>query len=227
MGAALAGSGKPLVTTSGTLMLAMGGITDRPGTEEDALAGGPRVDAENHVIALAGEGVRSSVVRLPPTVHSSLDLHGFVPTLIGIARDNGVAGYVGDGANRWPAVHTLDAARLYRLALESAPAGTRLHAVADEGVPFRDIAGSIGRHLGVPVEPRAGRALQLPGRVRGARRPRDERRHPRAARLAARRTPGSSRTSTRATTSRSPGCGRPRSSAPRPRAGSTAAASWA
>jgi nucleoside-diphosphate-sugar epimerase len=154
MGAALAGSGKPFVTTSGTLMLAMGGITGRPGTEADALGGGPRVDAENHVVGLAGEGVRSAVVRLPPTVHSDLDLHGFVPALIGIARDAGVAGYVGDGANRWPAVHTRDAARVYRLALESAPAGTRLHAVADEGVPFRDIAAAIGRHLGVAVAPR-------------------------------------------------------------------------
>ena len=154
MGAALTGSGKPFVTTSGTLMLAMGGVTGRPGTEADALEGGPRVDAENHVVALAGEGVRSSVIRLPPTVHSDLDHHGFVPVLIGIARETGVAGYVGDGANRWPAVHTLDAARVYRLALESAPAGTRLHAVADAGVPFRDIAGAIGRQLGVPVEPR-------------------------------------------------------------------------
>jgi nucleoside-diphosphate-sugar epimerase len=154
MGAALAGSGKPFVTTSGTLMLAMGGITGRPGTEADALDGGPRVDAENHVVGLAGEGVRSAVVRLPPTVHSDLDLHGFVPVLIGIARDTGVAGYAGHGANRWPAVHTRDAARVYRLALESAPAGTRLHAVADEGVPFRDIAAAIGRHLGVPVAPR-------------------------------------------------------------------------
>jgi len=100
---------------------------------------------------MAARGVRSSVVRLPPTVHSSLDRHGFVPALIGMARKNGASIYVDDGANRWPAVHTLDAARLYRLAVESAPAGTRLHGVAEEGVPFRQIAEVIGRGLGLPV----------------------------------------------------------------------------
>jgi nucleoside-diphosphate-sugar epimerase len=96
--------------------------------------------------------VRSSVVRLAPLVHSTLDRHGFTPGLIGIARAKGVAGYVGDGANRWPAVHTLDAARLYRLALEKAPAGSRLHAAADLGIPFREIAEAIGRHLDLPVK---------------------------------------------------------------------------
>jgi nucleoside-diphosphate-sugar epimerase len=151
IGAALEGSGKPFVSTSGTLMLTLAGMTGRPGTEEDVVAAGPRVDAENTVVALAGRGVRASVVRLPPLVHSALDHHGFGPALIGIARERGVAGYVGDGANRWPAVHTLDAARAYRLALESAPAGSRHHAVADEGVPFRDIAAVIGGQLGVPT----------------------------------------------------------------------------
>lgn len=91
------------------------------------------------MIALARRGVRSSVIRLAHTVHSSLDHHGFIPALIGMARKNGFAAYVGDRANRWAALHTLDAARLYRLALESAPAGSRLHGVADEGVPFREI----------------------------------------------------------------------------------------
>ena len=121
--APLEGTGRPLVTTSGTLMLAFAGITGRPGTEADFASSGPRVDAENFVVGLAGRGVRSSVVRLPPIVHSSLDHHGFAHILIGIARESGVSGYVADGANRWPSVHTLDAARVYRLALESAPAG--------------------------------------------------------------------------------------------------------
>ncbi|HSZ48820.1 MAG TPA: SDR family oxidoreductase [Streptosporangiaceae bacterium] len=147
---ALAGTGKPLVSTSGTLLLAQA-AAGRTGTETDAAESGPRIDSENAVIAFAGRGIRSSVVRLPPTVHSSLDHHGFIPTLIAIARDKGVSGYVGDGSNRWPAGHTLDAAHLYRLALESAPAGSRLHAVGDEGVQFREIAEVIGRRLGVPA----------------------------------------------------------------------------
>jgi nucleoside-diphosphate-sugar epimerase len=151
LGAALEGSDKPFVSTSGTLMLTSGGITGRAGTERDVLPAGPRIDAENTVVALAERGVRSAIVRLPPLVHSTLDHHGFGPTLIGLARDKGVSGYVGDGSNRWPAVHTLDAARVYRLALEGAPAGSRLHAVADEGVPFRDIAEAIGRQLGLPT----------------------------------------------------------------------------
>src|SRR6201996_300612 len=151
MGAGLEGSGKPFVGTGGTLMLAFSGIKGRAGTEEDVLTGGPRVDAENAVTGFSERGIRSSLIRLSPIVHSSLDHHGFAHILIGIARDKGVSGYVGDGENRWPSVHTLDAARLYRLALESAPAGSRLHGVADEGVPFRDIAEVIGRRLDLPV----------------------------------------------------------------------------
>jgi len=151
LASALEGTGKPLVTTSGTLMLAFAGIAGRPGTEADFAPGGPRVDAENYVVGLAERGVRSSAVRLPPIVHSSLDHHGFAHVLIGIARQAGVSAYVGDGANRWPSVHTLDAARVYRLALEGAPAGSRLHAVADEGIPFLDIAAAIGRGAGVPT----------------------------------------------------------------------------
>ncbi len=141
MTAVLEGTGKPFVGTGGTLMLALSGIQGRAGTEQDVVTGGPRVEAENAIIGLADRGVRSSLIRLSPIVHSSLDHHGFTHALIGIAQAKGVSAYVGDGANRWPAVHTLDAARLYRLALESAPAGSRLHGVADEGVPFREIAG--------------------------------------------------------------------------------------
>jgi len=150
IGDALAGSGKPLVGTSGTLPLAFGGLTG-VGTEGDVMAGGPRIDAENAVIAMAERDIRSSVVRLPPLVHSALDRTGFTPALIRFAREKGKAGYVGDGANRWPAGHSLDVGLLYRLALEGAPAGTRLHGVGDEGVPFREIAETIGRHLDVPA----------------------------------------------------------------------------
>jgi nucleoside-diphosphate-sugar epimerase len=149
-GAALEGSGRPLVVTSGTGLLAPG----RQATEEDrANPTGPashRVPSETATVALADRGVRSSLVRLPPSVHGEGD-HGFVPVLIDIARRTGMSGYVGDGANRWPAVHRLDAARLFRLALEAAPAGTVLHAVAEEGVRTREIAEVIGRHADVPV----------------------------------------------------------------------------
>ncbi|MFF7189953.1 SDR family oxidoreductase [Streptomyces sp. NPDC008222] len=148
LAAALDGSGKPLVYASGTGLVRLDG---RPTTEEDAPAEEThRSPAENAVIALAEHGIRASVVRLPPTVHGRGD-RAFVPAVIGFARTHGVSAYAGDGSHRWPAVHRLDAAPLFRLALESAPAGTRLHAVADEGVPFRDIAAVIGRHLGLPV----------------------------------------------------------------------------
>jgi len=151
IGHALENTGKPFVIPGGTLLLAAGGITGRPGTEDDIVETGPLAESENAAIALAERGVRAVVIRLAPVVHSHLDTRGFTPTLIAIARDKGVAGYVGDGANRWPAVHTLDAARLFRLALESAPPGARLHAVAEEGIAFREFAGAIGRNLGVPV----------------------------------------------------------------------------
>ena len=153
IGAVLEGTGKPLVITSGILMLTSFLPPGRLGTEEDVAdpeSVAPRIASENAAIALAERGVRSSVVRLSPTVHGEGD-HGFVPTLINIARTKGVSAYPGDGSNRWPAVHRLDAAHLFRLALESAKAGSVLHAVADEGVPVREIAGVIGRRLGVPV----------------------------------------------------------------------------
>ncbi|MDX6252697.1 MAG: hypothetical protein QOF10_6057 [Kribbellaceae bacterium] len=146
----LAGTDNPLVGTSGTGMLALASL-GRIGSEDDSLPSGYRIDAENFLVDVADKGIRSSVVRLPPITHSTLDHHGFAPSLIAFARRHGVSTYVGDGSNRWPAVHTLDAARLYRLALESAPAGTRLHAVGDEGIEFRRIAEAIGRGLDLPV----------------------------------------------------------------------------
>ena len=124
--------------------------TSRPGVgRATAAARDPEATAE-FMLSLASRGVRSSVVRLPPTNHGEGD-NGFMAALVGIAREKGVSGYIGDGANRWPAVHRLDSAHLFRLALENAPAGSTLHAVADEGVPIRDIAEVIGRHLDLPV----------------------------------------------------------------------------
>jgi len=157
-GEALAGSGRPFVIASGTLGLAPGRVaTERddghaPGSPAGDPASGPAMRLANAemTLAFASRGVRSSVLRLPPTVHGDGD-NGFMATIVGIAREKGVSGYIGDGANRWPAVHRLDAAHLFRLAVEQAPAGSVLHAVADEGVPIRDIAEVIGRHLGVPV----------------------------------------------------------------------------
>ncbi|MFJ5234805.1 NAD-dependent epimerase/dehydratase family protein [Kitasatospora sp. NPDC088391] len=147
---ALAGTGKPLVGTGGT---GGGSVPGRISLESRVAPGAPRTEAEQVLVDAAADGVRASVVRLPPVVHGPLDRHGFVPRLIRTARATGFSGHLGDGANRWPAVHTLDAARLYRLALEHAPAGTRLHAVGDEGVPFRGIAERIGLRLGLPTAP--------------------------------------------------------------------------
>ena len=150
LGEALKGTGKPLVTTSGTAILALHG-EGRVTTEADTLPQGPRVDAENWVVGLGAQGVRSSVVRLAPSVHSTLDHHGFLAMVVALARKNGFAAYVGAGDNVWNAVHTRDAARLYRLALESGPAGHRWHAAAEQAVPFRSIAQTIGDRLGIPV----------------------------------------------------------------------------
>jgi nucleoside-diphosphate-sugar epimerase len=148
LGDALAGTGKPLVGTSGTLAVANLG---RPGTEEDAGQPGGRGDAEAAVVGFAGRGIRSSVVRVPPITHNELDKHGFAHSLIAIARTTGVSGYPGDGSNHWSAGHTRDVARVFRLALESAPAGSRLHAAGDEAIGVGEIARAIAGHLGVPA----------------------------------------------------------------------------
>ena len=147
LGDALAGSDRPLIVTAGTLLVQRKGSL---ATEENASNPNFPRKSEQATLALAARGVRASVLRLPPSVHGSGD-HGFVPRLISLAREKGVSAFIGDGLNRWPAVHRLDAAHLYRLMLEKGSAGATYHGVADEGIPTREIAEVIGRHLNVPV----------------------------------------------------------------------------
>lgn len=148
MTGALEGSDKPFVLTSGAAFVAPGRIA----TENDAPADPDtgRAATEQQVLATAERGVRASIVRLPPSVHGRGD-HGFIPLLIDLARTTGVSLYVDEGTNRWPAVHRMDAARLFRLALESAAPGSRLHGTHEEGIPMREIAEAIGKGLGLPV----------------------------------------------------------------------------
>jgi nucleoside-diphosphate-sugar epimerase len=150
MGAALEGSGRPLVIASGTPAVPGHVATERDESSSGSPVAGRLANAQA-ALGMAARGVRSAVVGLPRTVHGDGDRHGFIARLVGIARDTGVSGYPGDGSNRWPAVHVLDAANLFRLAVEQAPAGSRLHAVGDEGVPVREIAEVIGRHLNLPT----------------------------------------------------------------------------
>ena len=150
MGEVLEGSNKPLAIASGVLGFAPGRVAterDMPIVDANAM---PRLKGAEAALALASRGVRSSVIRLAPSVHGEGD-HGFVPMIIDIARKKGVSAYIGDGTNRWPGVHRFDAATLYRLAIEKAPAGSILHGTAEEGVTIRSIAEVIGRHLNVPV----------------------------------------------------------------------------
>jgi nucleoside-diphosphate-sugar epimerase len=152
IGEALVGTDKPFVSTGGTLMLALAGISGRAGTEDDQSEGGPRTDAANYTIALGQRGVRSSVVRLAPMVHSDLDHHGFTQALIDFARESGAAAYTGDGSNVWPAANTYDIGVLYRLALEKAPAGSTFHGVGDTGIPRKVIAETIAGKLGIEAK---------------------------------------------------------------------------
>jgi nucleoside-diphosphate-sugar epimerase len=148
--ASLAGSGKPLVISGATLV-----TPGRPATERDELiATGPiaaRITNMQAALAATARGVRSCLVMLPRSVHGQGERHGFIPQLVAAARAKGVSGYLGDGTSRWPAVHVKDAASLYRLAVERAPAGAVLNAVGDEGVPVREIAEAIGRNLNLPA----------------------------------------------------------------------------
>jgi nucleoside-diphosphate-sugar epimerase len=147
LGAVLAGSNRPLIVTSGTLLAQPQGSL---ATEDDPPNPNFPRKSEDAVIAFASRGVNVSIVRLPPSVHGDGD-HDFVPALIKIAREKGVSAYIGDGHNHWPAVHRLDAAHLYRLVLEKGVAGATYHGVADEGVPTRNIAEVIGERLNLPV----------------------------------------------------------------------------
>lgn len=155
MGDALAGSGKPLITTSGTALVAPGRVATEDMASDPNAPVRHRQASDVATLALAARGVRSSLVRLPPTVHGDGD-HGFVPRLIAIAREKGAAVYCGDGENRWPAVHRLDAAHLYRLILEKGAAGVRYHAVGEQGIPTRQIAEMIGSRLNLPVLSKSG-----------------------------------------------------------------------
>ncbi|WP_158995470.1 SDR family oxidoreductase [Mucilaginibacter sp. L196] len=150
IGEALAGSERPFIVTSGTALVSPGKLATEDIIPHADSSTHPRIASEEAADTVAALGVRVSVLRLSPSVHGDGD-HGFVPMLIDIARKKGISAYIGEGKNRWTAVHRLDAARLYRLALEEAVHGGRFHGVAEEGIAFKDIAETIGKHLNLPV----------------------------------------------------------------------------
>lgn len=150
MGVALEGSDRPIIVTSGVGFLAPGRLANEEDVAPPVSDVYPRA-SEAAALALAARGVRASTVRLAPSVHGEADTQGFIPIFINIAREKGVSAYVGDGQNRWPGVHYLDAATLFRLALERGATGAAWHGTADEGVPMREIAEIIGKQLGVPT----------------------------------------------------------------------------
>jgi nucleoside-diphosphate-sugar epimerase len=146
----LAGSERPLIVTSAIGILPQGHFATEETIPTSGAAAHPRAASEETAIMSAKNGVRVSVIRLAPTVHGEGD-HNFIPTLIRLAKEKGISAYIGEGNNCWPAVHRLDAAHLFRLVLEKGVAGSRYHAVAEEGIPFREIASVIGRQLNIPV----------------------------------------------------------------------------
>lgn len=150
LGQALVGTGKPFVSTSGTFVMTAGRVSHEQDPPDPASIASFRVPGEQACLALADQGVRSSVVRLAPTVHGPGD-YGFIPMLIAAARRTGVSVYIDDGANRWPAIHRHDAATLFRLAIEKAPAGSALHGAGESAITLQTIAHHIGRTLGIPT----------------------------------------------------------------------------
>lgn len=152
MASVMEGTNKPLVIAGGTLMAPLGELATEDTPPNLSVPGlSARGHTEVKTLALADKGIRSCAIRLPPTVHGTGD-HGFIPMIIGIAKEKGVVAYVGEGSNRWPAVHVTDAAVVIRLALEKAEPGTRVHAVENDGYPFKQIAEAIGKKYGLPVE---------------------------------------------------------------------------